>query len=436
MAQRPLIIGVTGPTGAGRSTVAGILGDSYGARVVSMSGLLREHSRRGAATFAELQDIGDELCRDMGDDAVAGLVLDSLDQCADGAVVVDGFKRPAEIRRFRTQSDFLLIAVQARTEVRWERVRGKFPSRDEFDKVDRRDNREVDQWGMTIGYGQRVADCVALADAMVWNDLPVLGAPKGDSRGLLQERVDRTWRLLTEPGAHPPTLAEIRMAQAYTVALRSSCLQRSVGAVVMNEEGRILAEGHNEVPRGQKPCVEEYQLCYRAKLRDEEIQGLAHVFRCGSCESGGQLLVTYVCTSCRKAHAGADGAGCSDCGNETTPQLVCGGCGMRLDSQLPRRKHLDYCRALHAEENAILQVSKNGGVGLDGATILVTTFPCALCAKKIVSCGISRVIFSEPYNVPEAMEVFQNAGTTVEPFEGFMQSAFHRVFVDRREALR
>ena len=44
---------------------------------------------------------------------------------------------------------------------------------------------------------------------------------------------------------------------------------------------------------------------------------------------------------------------------------------------------LEYCLALHAQENAIIQSSKIGGMGLRGGTIYTTAEPCPLCAKKI-----------------------------------------------------
>ena len=47
---------------------------------------------------------------------------------------------------------------------------------------------------------------------------------------------------------------------------------------------------------------------------------------------------------------------------------------------------LDYCRALHAEENAILNVARFGSsIALRGAVLYTTTYPCNLCANKCTS---------------------------------------------------
>lgn len=45
----------------------------------------------------------------------------------------------------------------------------------------------------------------------------------------------------------------------------------------------------------------------------------------------------------------------------------------------------------HAEENAIANLARTGQRAL-GATLYVTHFPCAGCARKIIQAGIARVV--------------------------------------------
>jgi dCMP deaminase len=66
-------------------------------------------------------------------------------------------------------------------------------------------------------------------------------------------------------------------------------------------------------------------------------------------------------------------------------------------------------RALHAEQNAILQAALNG-VSTRGATMYVTCQPCNACAKMIINAGIERVVFEGDYPDPFAMELFEEAG--------------------------
>ena len=65
-------------------------------------------------------------------------------------------------------------------------------------------------------------------------------------------------------------------------------------------------------------------------------------------------------------------------------------------------------RAVHAEQNAILQAALNG-VSTRGATLYVTCQPCNTCAKMIINCGIVKVVVEGDYPDPFAMELFEEA---------------------------
>lgn len=55
---------------------------------------------------------------------------------------------------------------------------------------------------------------------------------------------------------------------------------------------------------------------------------------------------------------------------------------------------LDICMCLHAEENALFFVSK---AELKDSCMYVTLLPCISCVKKIIQCGVKRVVFAEFY---------------------------------------
>ena len=46
------------------------------------------------------------------------------------------------------------------------------------------------------------------------------------------------------------------MLQAELVANRSTCLRRQVGAVLVNEDQRLIASGYNGAPSGVRHCIE------------------------------------------------------------------------------------------------------------------------------------------------------------------------------------
>lgn len=402
MDSPPLIIGVTGHFGAGRTTVSEYLcGVGDGFQHIQMSALLDEAEDRHMRV-AQLQEQGDQLRKEKGADAVARIAVDCMGSCDAPGYVIDGIKNPDEARLFSGCGRFYLVAVQASEETRWSRVENRVgDSRDEFDRIKKKDHREVDRWGIVVPSGQRVADCIPLADAMVWNDRPPVSMTGGGNAATLaklRDKIGRLYGLMVQPQSVAPSVMEVRMVQAFAIARLSSCLQRQVGAVITDSEGHtVLSDGWNEVPEGSEFCGDEFGMCYRAQLRESDLTQMAELFLCRAC------------------------------GSKLDEELRCQPCERSYKDELTSRKNLDYCRALHAEEEAILQ-SRKQGVALDGTTMFVTTYPCALCAKKIVSSGIKTVIFAEPYDVPEAEEFFRQAGIEVRAFEGFTPRSFERAF--------
>ncbi|MBS4022278.1 MAG: cytidine/deoxycytidylate deaminase family protein [Dethiobacter sp.] len=127
------------------------------------------------------------------------------------------------------------------------------------------------------------------------------------------------------------------------VATRSTCLRRTVGAVIIKDK-RILTTGYNGAP-----------------------SGLAH---------------------CREV-----------------------GC-IREANNVPSGERHELCRALHAEQNAILQAALYG-VSIAGATIYCTNHPCVLCAKMIINAGMKEVVIAAPYPDEMAAAILAEAGVKV-----------------------
>jgi dCMP deaminase len=73
---------------------------------------------------------------------------------------------------------------------------------------------------------------------------------------------------------------------------------------------------------------------------------------------------------------------------------------------------VEVCRAVHAEQNAIIQAAIYG-VSIDGATLYCTHQPCVLCAKMIINANIVRVVYKDTYPDPRALEFLAEAGVEV-----------------------
>lgn len=89
-----------------------------------------------------------------------------------------------------------------------------------------------------------------------------------------------------------------------------------------------------------------------------------------------------------------------------------GGCD-RCNGVARKGEYLDMCICIHAEENVLLFISKEE---LKDSTIYSTLLPCIGCAKKIVQCGVKRIVYLNTYQ-PEldrlSIDLMQSVGIEV-----------------------
>ena len=76
----------------------------------------------------------------------------------------------------------------------------------------------------------------------------------------------------------------------------------------------------------------------------------------------------------------------------------------------------EICRAIHAEQNVIIQAALHG-ISLAGATVYVTHSPCILCAKMLVNAKIKRFVTFGSYADDSFKELFKEAGIEFEMYE-------------------
>ena len=86
---------------------------------------------------------------------------------------------------------------------------------------------------------------------------------------------------------------------------------------------------------------------------------------------------------------------------------------IREELNIPSGERHELCRALHAEQNAIIQAATLGQ-SIEGATIYITTQPCIICAKMIINSGIKRIVIKEGYPDKVAVEMLKEAGIAID----------------------
>lgn len=89
---------------------------------------------------------------------------------------------------------------------------------------------------------------------------------------------------------------------------------------------------------------------------------------------------------------------------------------LRTQGNVPPGKMHELCRAVHAEENCIIQAGVFG-VSTTGASLYVTHFPCSLCARSIINAGIRQVYYLHGYPDRLAGSLLQEAGIEVVKLE-------------------
>ncbi len=87
------------------------------------------------------------------------------------------------------------------------------------------------------------------------------------------------------------------------------------------------------------------------------------------------------------------------------------GC-LREQLHIPSGERREVCRNICAEQLAISEAARNG-VDLDGSIAYITTFPCHICAKLLVSSGIKEIVYDTDYPDELSKNFLKEAGLKV-----------------------
>ncbi len=464
-----VLLGLTGSLGSGCTFIAKGIKEVLKKNCYhfELSAALHENLRaRGIQkpTIEQLQDEGNSLRLEHGVSALAIACVNKICETekkykfdSDTVVLIDGIRNDGEIRALRSFPNFYLMSIHAKKKEREKRLVGsgkKFRNKADFYKADKRDEKE------DIQSGQQVKRCNDMSDIIIHNNNPLqdnTDAKKQFFEKLVRDYIDtiKSVRDASPRPDHPPKINELLMTIAYCASKRSSCEKRKVGAIIAhvkefknlndtikrpedNKKFLIVSSGYNEVPLGTDPCtLGEYQKCYRDYIREELARKYSHCPNCGEC-----MPAKIKCPSCGSEYAlksiecycSERSVGQSECKTDLLANYECDQCKTKvfstylLGSMKGSGKLLDICRALHGEENAIIGLAGAGKPNNGKLVLYTTTYPCNLCANKIVEAGIELVIFAEPYTMEEAEKILRDGGVDTEAFEGVKSSAYFRLY--------
>ncbi len=208
-----------------------------------------------------------------------------------------------------------------------------------------------------------------------------------------------------------PTVDEIGMHSAYSASLRSACLSRQVGAAIADDVGNIISTGCNDVPSFggglyNSRSSSDFRCVHRGQCSNDKHKALLH-------DEIKEILEKQV----------AD------------PVLVEELVG-EITSDTKISSLIEYSRAIHAEMDAIVSLARSVRASSVGMTLYSTTYPCHNCARHIVTAGIRRVVYIEPYEKSLAIKLhddsLSNSNDTdkviLTPFEGVSPRRFETFF--------
>lgn len=91
----------------------------------------------------------------------------------------------------------------------------------------------------------------------------------------------------------------------------------------------------------------------------------------------------------------------------------------REQQNIPSGQRHEICRAIHAEQNAILQAAQYG-VAIKDATMYSTTQLCTICSKLIINLDIARIVHRASYPDDFAPALLHEAGFVEKEQDGLM----------------
>ncbi len=377
----------------------------------------KEFHKKDTATFIEvMQDFGDDI-RKFGcvqpisrrkpepknitvlPEALRRLIKAYVIRKNASRFIVDAFRNPYEVEYFkRRYSEFYLVVIQRpRDECRavLKGLKSKMSSK-AIEKLEERERgykekRRKNNIGNWVT-SQNLDECFQKADYIIENT-----SRNSRSRSQLIYNLIRFMCLVKKPGCIPPNKDERNMQIAMSIKYNSGCLSRHVGAVVVDSEGYVLGIGWNNPPIGQVPCA----------LR-----------------TGNELVNSPCPDPVAFSSLERENYFINHIGNRCTDKPYCFkdeyGCVSK------KGKRVRFCRALHAEENAIRQEKEKN---LKGTTLYTTDSPCENCAKIICQSNISRIVYIEEYP-GIARQQMQSGKKEIkwEQFKGATGSGYYRLF--------
>lgn len=164
-----MIIGITGKNGSGKTTTAKYL-KTKGFIYNSLSDILREKLKEEGIeeNIDNLLALGNRLRREHGPGVLGKMTLEKIKKNNEKMATADSIRHPLEVNELKKAEDFVLFAIDAPIEWRYERTarRGRPGDSVSFKKFKAQEELQLNGDGPEV----KLLNCISLADYKIKND--------------------------------------------------------------------------------------------------------------------------------------------------------------------------------------------------------------------------------------------------------------------------
>lgn len=371
-------------------------------------------------------------------------------------IVIDSLRNSLEITFFKERySAFYMIATKDILENSKERLDERFlkkiPNKSErlelVEKLIDLDDTEYKNKDFSKGIftSPNVENCIQKSDYHIFN----LKADQIDSfldifekehktTPLEKDKISNTFltreeqlmkliSLIYQPGLITPSASERNMQIAYTAKLNSGCISRQVGAVITDKNFVAKSIGWNDVAKGNTPCnlrnVEDYfddtieNSVHYSEFEKGNITTSEYKYKDSSVSTFKEAIIDYFQDDYNLKKEELNGKNCSFCFKS-------------IHNHYEGESNQVHTRSLHAEENAMLQLTKSGGLGVEHGILFTTASPCELCSKKAYQLGIRIIFYIDPYPGIAVDQILHGGRIKpiLFPFSGAIGNSYHKLY--------
>jgi len=409
-ASKEIVVAFMGAVGCGMPRLVNecendLVARGYLVCKIKLSDYIKEELRTSrvepaSAHYLQYQDIGNSLRKEKSLDILASYAisrishfraarnpgeLETSDPAQKVAYLIDQVKHPQEIKLLRLvyRNLFYAVGVMSTAKDRKNRLMDDGISEPDANEIMNRDRKE------SHAYGQQLEKAFKMADYYVHH-------PIGDSEAA-KIQLKRFGDIVHGDNKVSPSKEEYAMYVAHSTSLKSTCLSRQVGAAILDADSNLIAVGANDVPA---PGGGLYP-------NDRTQDG--RCIQIGHCENDAQkkkrrLNITSGIAKFLSSESLFD--------NEEIRSRVMEKAELIADEAYNLSgigDLIEFSRAVHAEMDALISLSRGTSGSSLGGSLYTTTFPCHNCARHIVAAGISKVFYIEPYEKSLALDSHSDA---------------------------